>query len=331
MQHVAFQEPAWLWLFLLFPLALDLHLRYWRRQHPTLQFASLPEAQPARPQYLTPPDLLLLLRLLALAGIILALADLRTATTTRQQQPPAGVDIMLTMDISSSMRIEDIKPNRLEGLKSVIRRFVAGRSADRIGLVVYAGESIMWCPLTRDYGYLMQQLNRLDEPALADGTAIGVGLASAVQALRPGLHRSKVIILLTDGENTTGFLEPAVAAELARRNGMRIYTIGIGSMGRAPWPFYDLNGRKTYRYVQVKIDEPALQNMAQRTGGQYFRARDASSLRQIYAQIDHLTQAPAGYRNQTQFTLHYRWFLLAAIGSLALAEILRITLLRSLA
>ena len=297
MQQVAFQEPAWLWLFLLFPLALVLHLRYWRHQHPTLRFASLPEAQHARPQYLSPPDLLLLLRLLALAGVILALADLCSATTTRQRLPAAGVDIMLAMDVSTSMQIEDIKPNRLEGLKGVIRRFIAGRSADKIGLVVYAGESITWCPLTRDYGYLIQQLNRLDEPVLADGTAIGLGLASAVQALRPGAHRSKVIILLTDGENTTGFLEPAVAAELARRNGIKVYTIGIGSTGQAPWPFYDLNGHKTYHYVQVKIDESTLQSMARQTGGQYFRARDASSLRQIYAQIDHLTQAPGGYRN----------------------------------
>lgn len=330
MRQAAFLEPEWFLLFLLFPGVVFLHVRFWRPRQPVLVLASLSAPEGAAPQYITPPDILLLLRLLALTGIILALANLRTVSISRQPMPAAGIDIMLAMDVSGSMLIEDIKPNRLEGLKNVITHFVAGRSTDRIGLVVYAGESLTWCPLTQDYAYLMRQLNHLDEPALADGTAIGLGLASAVQALSQSKAKSKIVILLTDGENTTGFLEPETAAQLARKNHIKVYTIGVGRTGKAPWPVYDLNGRKTYHYVHVKINEPALRSVADQTGGRFYRAQDATSLRRIYAQIDGLTKSPMGYRPVVRYTAHFRWFVLVAGLFFIVAEVMSMTLLRSL-
>ncbi|MBJ6110395.1 VWA domain-containing protein [Hymenobacter sp. BT523] len=330
MNHAAFHNPGWLLLFLAFPVLLWLHVRYWRRRQPVLTLASLPAPLQVAHQALTPPDVLFGLRLLSLAGIVLALANFQTATVSRQKVPAQGIDVVLAMDISASMQIEDIKPNRLEGLKTVISRFVAGRTHDRLGLVVYAGESLNWCPLTTDYGFLLRQLNRLDQPALADGTAIGLGLASAVNALRPGKAKSKVVILLTDGENNTGFIEPVTAAQLARKHRIKVYTIGIGSTGTAPLPLYDLNGRKTYHYVPVKIDEPALRSIARQTGGKYFRAKDAAALRRIYAEIDALEQSPTGYRTQVQYTAQYRWFVWAALFFFGLGEGLLFTVLRSL-
>ncbi|UOQ96709.1 VWA domain-containing protein [Hymenobacter sp. 5317J-9] len=330
MKQAAFHDPGWLLLFLVFPVLLWLHVRYWRRRQPLLTLASLPGQLQATRQLITPPDVLFALRLLSLAGIVLALANVQTATVSKQKVAAQGIDLVLAMDISASMQIEDIKPNRLEGLKTVISRFVAGRTDDRLGLVVYAGESLNWCPLTKDYGFLLRQLNQLDQPTLADGTAIGLGLASAVNALRTSQAKSKVIILLTDGENNTGFIEPVTAAQLARKHRIKVYTIGIGTTGTAPLPLYDLNGRKTYHYVPVKIDEPALRSIAQQTGGKFFRAKDAATLRRIYAEIDGMEQSPTGYRTQVQHTAQYRWFLGAALFFFVLGEGLLLTVLRSL-
>ena len=330
MKQAAFHEPGWLLLFLVFPVLLVLHFWYWRRRYPVLRLANMPEGLRAARQVITPPDVLLLLRLLTLAGIILGLADYRTATVSKHQVPAEGIDIILAVDVSASMLLEDLKPNRLEALKTVVSRFVAGRTADRLGLVVYAGASLNWCPLTKDYAYLLRQFNRLNEPDLGDGTAIGLGLASAVNALRLSKAKSKVIILLTDGENNAGTIEPVTAARLAEKNKMKVYTIGVGTTGLAPQPLYDMDGQKTYQYVPVAIDEVALRSIARQTGGRYFRAKDAAALRQIYTEIDGLEQSPTGYRTDVQYTAHYRWFLLAALGFFLLSELLKLTLLRSL-
>ena len=330
MKQAAFHEPGWLLLLLVLPVLLGLHYWYWRPRYPVLALASLPEAVRGSGQAFTPPDLLLLLRLLALAGIILGLADYRAATTSQHKVPAQGIDIVLAVDVSASMLLEDIKPNRLEALKLVVARFVAGRTADRLGLVVYAGKSLNWCPLTKDYAYLLRQLSRLDEPALGDGTAIGLGLASAVNALRLSKAKSKTVILLTDGENNAGFIELVTAAQLAHKNQIKVYTIGVGTTGLAPQPLYDLNGRKSYQYVPVNIDEAALRSIAQQTGGKFFRARDAAALGQIYAEIDGLEQSPTGYRTAVQYTAYYRWFVAGAAFFLLLGEGLKFTLLRSL-
>jgi Ca-activated chloride channel family protein len=330
MRHAAFHAPEWLLLFLVFPVLLGVHRWYWRARYPVLPLASLPEAMRTPRQVITPPDVLLLLRLLALAGIILALADYQIGALHQHKVPAQGTDIMLALDVSASMQLEDIKPNRLEGLKLVVARFVAGRTADRLGLVVYAGESLNWCPLTKDYAYLLRQLSRLEEPALGDGTAIGLGLASAVNALRLSKAKSKTIILLTDGENNAGFIEPVTAALLARKYQIKVYTIGVGTTGLAPQPLYDLDGRKTYQYVPVSLDESALRSIAQQTGGKFFRAKDAAALGQIYTSIDRMEQSPTGYRTEVRYTACYRWFLLGALFFLLLAEALKVSLVRTL-
>lgn len=330
MKPATFHDPLWLGLFGLFPILFYLHVKQWRPRFPTFTVAHLSDPVSAASQRWAPPDILFALRLLTLASVILGMANLKTVETLSHRVPAQGVDIVLALDVSGSMLLEDIKPNRLEALKSVITRFVAGRSEDRLGLVLYAGESINACPLTRDYGYLLRKLNVLEQVALADGTAIGLGLASAVNALRHSKSTSKIIVLLTDGENNAGYLEPATAAELARKYHIKVYTVGVGTAGKAPMPVYDLEGHKTYRYVSTDLDEPGLTSIASRTGGKYYRARDAASLQRIYAEINGLEKSPTGHRVEHKYTARYRWFLWAALLLFLLEVGLKLVFLRTM-
>lgn len=331
MKPTTFLDPMWLWLFATLPFLLFFYFRFRRPRFPTLTVASSPAALFASAQRWSPPDALLACRLLTFACIVLAMANLNTTAVLRHQVPAEGIDIVLALDVSGSMLIEDIKPNRLEALKAVISQFVAGRSQDRMGLVFYAGGSFNACPLTQDYAYLLQKLNQLDKVALADGTAIGLGLASAVNALRGSKSKSKVIILLTDGENNAGYVEPATAAGLAKRYNIKVYTIGIGSMGQAPMPLYDLNGHKTYQYVPAELDEVGLRSIATQTGGKFFRAKDATTLRQIYAAINAMEQSWTRYHTEVKYNAQYRWFVVAGLLFFLLEMALKFTLLRTLA
>ena len=330
MKPALFHDPLWLGLFGLFPVLFYLHVRQWRPRFPIVTVARLSDPAAAAAQRWAPPDALFALRLLSLAAVILGLANPKTMETRTHRVPAQGIDIVLALDVSGSMLIEDIKPNRLEALKSVVARFVAGRSEDRLGLVLYAGESVNTCPLTRDYGYLLRKLNALEHVALADGTAIGLGLASAVSALRRSRSASKVIVLLTDGENNAGYLEPATAAELARKYRIKVYTVGVGTAGKAPLPVYDLEGRKTYHYVSADLDEPGLRSIAARTGGKYYRAQDAAALQRIYAEINELEKSPTGQRTEYTFSARYRWFLWAALLFFLLEVGLKLVFLRTL-
>lgn len=330
MRQAALHEPTWLILLALLPLLLLFHWKHWRAAHPVLARPSLPAPLQGKRQRLVPPDFLFALRALTLGCLVLGLADLKTTRTSQSVVPAQGIDIAIAMDVSASMQLEDIKPNRLEALKAVISRFVAGRTNDQLGLILYAGESITWCPLTKDYAFFIKKLNELQQPVLADGTAIGLGLASAVNALRKSKTKTKVIILLSDGENNAGSVEPAQAAWLARQHHIKVYTIGVGTTGRAPFPILDMNGVKSYHYVPVKIDETSLRNVAQKSGGKYFRAQDAASLGQIYAEIDQLEKSVVGHRTELQYTSHFRWFVLAGLMFFFTEQLLRFTLLRSL-
>lgn len=330
MTPASFHDPLWFGLFGLFPILFYLHVKQWRPRFPTFTVARLSDPASGASQQWSPPDVLFAVRLLTLASVILGLANLKTVETLTHRVPAQGVDIVLALDVSGSMLIEDIKPNRLEALKSVIARFVAGRSEDRLGLVLYAGESINACPLTRDYGYLLRQLNVLEQVALADGTAIGLGLASAVNALRHSKSTSKIIVLLTDGENNAGYIEPTTAAALARKYHIKVYTIGVGAAGKAPMPVYDLEGRKTYHYVSADLDEPSLRSIASQTGGKYYRAQDAASLQQIYAEINGLEKSPTGHRTEYKYTARYRWFLWAGLLFLILEVGIKLVFLRTL-
>lgn len=232
---------------------------------------------------------LFVLRLLAIALLITALARPQSSTS-RQDVTVEGIDIVMALDISSSMLAEDFSPNRLEAAKAVADEFIKGRPGDRIGLVVFAGEAFTQCPLTTDHTVLHDLFGKIKSGMIEDGTAIGDGMATAVNRLQESLAVSKVIILLTDGENNRGNIDPLMAAEIAKTYGLRIYTIGVGTEGMAPYPVKTPFGTQ-YQNVEVKIDEKLLATMADATGGKYFRATDNRSLKAIYGEIDQMEKS----------------------------------------
>jgi len=240
-----------------------------------------------------------------------------------------GIDIMLSIDISGSMLAEDLKPNRIEAAKEVAKDFITNRPNDRIGLVAYSGVAFTQCPLTTDHAVLQTLLERLKNNMVADGTAIGDGLALAIERLRHSEAVSKVVILLTDGINNMGFIDPMMAANMAAEFGIRIYTVGVGKKGKAPYPIRTPFGVQ-YDYLDVEIDEPMLETIAERSGGRYFRAVDNRSLQDIYKEIDMLerTKIEVAYFTKADESFHI--FLLIAIGCFLLELLLRYRLVRML-
>lgn len=262
------------------------------------------------------------LRNLLLAGLIVAVArprsGARAETVTSQ-----GINIMLAIDLSSSMLSEDFQPeNRLEVAKAKVKQFILGRRNDRIGLVAFAGEALTQVPLTVDYPVLLAAVDNLQAGQLEDGTAIGTAIATAANRLRDAPGKSKVLILLTDGVNNRGAIDPRTAAQAAAAVGVKIYTIGVGSEGMAPVPVgRGLMGLR-YEYRPVEIDESLLQDVARTTGGRYFRAVDAEALENIYHQIDQLEREPVQARTYVRYTELFRWPLAAALAALALEALL---------
>ena len=224
------------------------------------------------------------LRMAAVAVLIIILARPQS-TNSWQNTSTEGIDIVMAMDISSSMLAQDLKPNRLEASKDVAASFINGRPNDNIGLVVFAAESFTQCPLTTDHTVLLNLFKDVQPGIIQDGTAIGLGLANAVSRIKDSQAKSKVIILLTDGVNNAGEIAPVTAAEIAKTFGIRVYAIGVGTKGMAPYPFQTAFGIQ-YQDVPVEIDEPTLKQIAATTGGQYFRATDNTSLKEIYSEID---------------------------------------------
>ncbi len=229
------------------------------------------------------------IRLLVIASVIIVLA--RPQSTNRWQNVTTeGIDIIVALDISSSMLAQDLRPNRLEASKDVAIEFISGRETDRMGLVVYAGESFTQCPLTSDHAVLINLFKGIESGMIEDGTAIGMGLANAVNRLKDSKATSKVIILLTDGVNNRGAIAPLTAAEIAKTFGIRVYTIGVGTMGMAPAPVQTAFGTRLQN-VKVEIDEETLQQIAAATDGRYFRATNNDKLRGIYKEIDQLEKS----------------------------------------
>lgn len=254
------------------------------------------------------------LRLAALALLIVALArpqDVERLSRTNTE----GIDIMLAIDVSGSMLARDFRPDRITAAKEVAGTFIADRYGDRIGLVVFAGEAYTQSPLTTDQGTLQTLLSRIRSGLVEDGTAIGNGLATAINRLRESDAKSKVIILLTDGENNAGQIAPATAAEIARAQGIRVYTIGVGTRGKAPYPYLDMFGNITYQMADVKIDEETLRQIARTTGGEYFRATDKSKLEAIYEQINRLEKSKVEI---SEFTVYHEQYLGWALAGLLL-------------
>jgi len=270
------------------------------------------------------------LRALSYAFLVIALA--RPQLALKEEEVKAeGIDIMLIMDLSSSMLAQDFKPDRLEVSKEVAKEFVDKRTYDRLGLVVFAGESFTQCPLTTDHRVVKDFLSELSCGLLEDGTAIGMGLASAVNRLKESEAESKVVILLTDGVNNAGYIAPNTAAEIAEEFDIKVYTIGVGSIGQALSPVSRRSdGRYIFGMARVEIDEELLQNIANMTGGKYYRATTAESLEAIYAEIDQLEKTEIDVTVFKKYSEEFRKFMIWGFGFLLLEILLRLTLLKTL-
>ncbi len=329
LNNIEFANPQFFWLFLLLPLAVLWYIFKRKDQTSTLKIATikgfstdslLPKLKP----------ILFVLRLIALAAIITALARPQTEDVSTQTKTTKGIDIVIAIDISSSMLARDLKPNRLAALKKVAGNFIKERPSDRIGLVAYAGESYTKTPITSDKSIVLNSLSEITYGTLEDGTAIGMGLATSVNRLKESKAVSKVIILLTDGVNNSGFIEPQTAAELAIEYGIKTYTIGLGTNGNALSPIaYNNDGSFRYGMRPVEIDEKLLESIAEATGGAYFRATDNESLEEIYDEINKLEKTEIEEFKYTKYEEKYRSWLLIAGLLLVLEWVLRNTIFRS--
>lgn len=309
---ITFANPELLLFLLLIPgLAVWYYYRLNAKesdvQYSTLQpFAMIKYSMKERLRHLP-----FILRLIALALVIIALA--RPQSTSKGQNVYSeGIDIVLALDISGSMLAEDFQPNRIEAAKNVAQDFITGRVNDRIGLVIFSGESFTQCPLTVDYEVLKTLIKPLKSGMIEDGTAIGLGLANAVNRLRESKAKSKVIILLTDGVNNRGEIDPITAAEIAKSYGIRVYTVGVGTIGDAPYPVQTPFGIR-YQMVPVEIDEKVLKQVADLTDGKYFRATDNKKLRSIYQEIDQLEKTRIEVRSYRRYTELFYSFIFVAL------------------
>ncbi len=327
-EGITYANPGFLYLLILLPV---LGVWYWYKlfnNEPGLQlsstsgFSSTPRSWR---QYLI--HLLFVFRLLAIGLLILALARPQSSTRSRNVNIE-GIDIVMAMDVSSSMLAQDLRPDRLEAAKDVASDFIEGRPDDRIGLVIFSGESFTQSPLTSDHSMIRNLFKDIESGMIEDGTAIGDGLATSINRLKESEAISKVIILITDGVNNSGSIDPLSAAEIARMYGLRIYTIGVGTMGVAPYPVQTPFGIQ-YQNMEVKIDEEILQEVADLTGGKYFRATSNNKLKEIYEEIDQLEKSKI---DVTEFSRKHEEFLPLALLALllfGLEIILRNTLFRT--
>lgn len=326
---VEFANPEFFWLLLLLPVAV---LWYWfkrRKLSASLRMPSLNAFEkPSLLGRLYP--VLPALRLLALAAVIVAMARPQTQDVSTRSKTTKGIDIVMAIDVSSSMLARDLKPNRLSALKEVAAEFIAKRPNDRIGLVAYAGESYTKTPITSDKGIVLSALREITYGQLSDGTAIGMGLATSVNRLKESASVSKVIILLTDGVNNAGFIEPQTAADLALEYNIKTYTIGLGTNGNALSPVgYNPDGSFRYGMRQVEIDEELLKSIAEATGGRYFRATDNEELEAIYEEINKLEKTEIEEFKYYRYEEEFRPWVLLAGGLLLLEWLMRYSLFRS--
>jgi len=329
--NITFENPQWFWLFLLFPILIAWYI--WKRnlQTPEVKISSikgfkikqgiLPKLRPV----------LFVLRLLCLALLITVMARPRTVDVTSRTKKTQGIDIVMAIDVSPSMLARDLKPNRLEALKEVAAEFIEGRPNDRIGLVAYAGESFTKTPITSDKAIVQSALEDIQySDLLENGTAIGMGLATSVNRLKDSKAKSKVIILLSDGVNNTGFIDPKIAGELAVEYDIKVYTIGLGSNGTAMGPIgIDRSGQFRYGPTKVEIDEDLMKQISNQTNGKYFRATNNEKLEEIYDEINKLEKTEVEESKFYNYEEKYRPLVILA-GLLFLIEIiLRNTIFRS--
>lgn len=327
---MTFAHPGILWLLLiLIPLAAWYIWKH-RVAYPSLGIStSAPFAKMRKPLKAYMLHGLFLLRLLAIAAIIVMLARPQTRDSWRTSHTE-GTDMIIALDISSSMLARDFKPDRLEAAKNIATNFINGRESDNMGLVVFAGEAFTGVPMTTDRAALANYVASLNREMLEDGTAIGDGLATSINRIKDGKAKSKSIILLTDGSNNTGIVAPLTAAEIARKMGIKVYTIGIGTNGTAPFPQVNMFGRVEYVPMPVIIDEGTLKQIADMTGGKYFRATGNKVLSEIFDEIDKLEKTELDVRQFSHTEDNYWPWALLALGLFTLELVLRTTWLRTL-
>lgn len=323
-------NPKLLWLFLLWIPLIVWYVRVYPRANASLGVSTLsPVAKLPRTWREYGLHLCFVLKLLAIGCLIIVLCrpQKRDSWSTSETY---GTDLVLAMDISGSMLAKDFKPDRFEAAKAVAKRFVAGRENDNMGIVIFAGESFTAVPMTNDRAVLTNYINEIQMGMISDGTAIGDGLATAINRVREGKAKSKAIILLTDGSNNTGVVAPLTAAEIAKQYGIKVYTIGVGTNGNALFPQQNEFGRIEYVSMPVVIDEATLQKIADMTGGQYFRATNNNVLNDIFAQIDTLEKTKLDVQNFTATEDDYTLWAALALALFALAVILRNTAFRTI-
>jgi Ca-activated chloride channel family protein len=328
-QHLKFAHPWAFALLILLPLLLWWQWYSRRRRHPAFRLTTISAFSHLGSGFRgTLRPVLNVLRVLALCALIVALARPQSSSVT-ENVDSEGIDIVLAMDVSGSMLAEDFKPNRIEASKKLAADFINSREGDRIGLVIFSGESFTQCPVTIDHRVLLEQVASVESGILADGTAIGDGLATAVDRIRNTNGKSKVIILMTDGVNNAGKVGPELALEIAKAFKVRVYTIGIGTHGQAPTTIQTPFGAQKIMQP-VQIDEDLLRNIAKQTGGNYYRATGNNSLQQIYAQIDKLEKTKVEISSFKHYSELFFPFAILACIFIALEMLLRWTLFRTI-
>ncbi|MBO7190101.1 MAG: VWA domain-containing protein [Alistipes sp.] len=307
-----FQNPEILYLLAIIPVVVAYYI-FVSRRRATMRVSTLQRGRMPRTLRYYLRHLPIVLRLMALTAGIVALArpvEEHSSTETSTE----GIDIVLAMDISGSMLARDFEPDRITAAKQLASEFAAERVGDRISVVAFAGEAFTQCPLTSDKASVGTMLSRLRSGVVDDGTAIGNGLATAINRLRESGSKSKVVVLLTDGVNNRGQISPIMAAEIARDMGVKVYTIGVGTKGQAPMPAMDMFGNKTYVMADVEIDEKLLRSIAKTTGGEYFRAVDNKALGEIYARINEMEKSEVQITHYTSYEeLYFGWLLLSLL------------------
>lgn len=330
-EGVYLANPNYMWLFLSFPLIIVWYFLTSKKVQPVLKISSIKGFQQKSSFLAKVQPLLFVLKLLSLSLIILALSRPQTMDVSTRTKTNKGIDIVMAIDISSSMLAQDLKPNRLSSLKRVASSFIDDRISDRIGLVIYAGESYTKTPITSDRAIVKNALQDIRyDGIIEDGTAIGMGLATAVNRLKDSRAKSKVIILLTDGVNNSGFIDPKIASELAVEYQIKTYTIGLGSNGTARAPVGILpNGKFQYGLTKVEIDEALLKTIAKNTGGLYFRATDNKKLEEIYSEINKLEKTEVEEFKYYNYDEKFRPFILLALALILIEWLARNTLFKS--
>ncbi len=331
MNKVTFLNPEFFWLFSIIPVLIGWQIWKRKAQTATLKMSSLKGFEESKSILPKLKPMLFVFRILALSAMIIGLARPRTVDISSQTKTTKGIDIVMAIDVSGSMLARDLKPNRMEALKKVAQGFIEARPNDRIGLVVYASEAYTKTPVTSDKSVVLQAMQSVKyDNVLQDGTGIGMGLSTAINRLKDSKAKSKVVILMTDGVNNSGFIEPETASDIAKEYGIKVYTIGIGTNGNAEFPYAIApDGTFLFKMMKVEIDEQLLKSIAAKTGGKYFRATSNSKLALIYEAINKLEKTEIEELKFYDYDEKFRPYVFFALILLFVEIFLRNTIFKS--